>query len=252
MTPDIALKVEEIGAGLTQLAKVMALPPAFRRKLVSRLGRLAIAQAKKNVKDQKTLDGSPFAPRQTKDNARKGLPMFPKMTKSKWLGMKIQSDDESLVHFFRNVGFVAMKHQKGAQALGLTREVIDYPRPLDTSKVQTYLNNQQFTTPSGKTGCTANQAAMLIRLDFLPPHLRSLPGGMAADQRFVMANVNRAQAAFLIREGRKKATRKTIPANMPARPFLGASKEQIREWRDVLTQAVAAKFRAKDYNHLLR
>ncbi|UKI31403.1 MAG: hypothetical protein L6W00_27070 [Lentisphaeria bacterium] len=63
----------------------------------SRMGRMAIAQAKKNVREQKTVDGSPMVPRKRRDVRKK---MLTGLVKSRWIGMDLPDEDTARVKFF--------------------------------------------------------------------------------------------------------------------------------------------------------
>lgn len=263
---------------------ILMLPAKTKRRFVARMARMVIAQAVRNVKDQKNVDGSPFYPRQHYLDYLSTLkhrpdavmpkgenaPMLTKMVRTKWMGVRVVSDDESNVFFpYRkikvrrkwdppivNQGQLANKHQRGGRALGLMRTFLRYPSAFDTSKVQTRLNKYGYTTETGNPGCTANQAAELLRLEYLPPWLRGMDAaavGAAARLRNVMTNVSRAQASFLIHEGRKKRCGVSkAPDNTPARPFLGASSDLRRSWGEALWRDIYSSFRAKKYQGLLQ
>ncbi len=245
---------------------ILMLPPKTKRRFVARMARMVIAQARRNIEDQKTVDGSPFAPRFHRNDHR---PMLTKLARSKWMGVRVVSDDESQIFFpgrtiagkqgglDRRVsqGYIANKHQRGARALGLINKLTRYPSAFDTSKVQTRLNKYGYKLENGAPGCTANQAASLLRLEYLPPWLRASDAatfGAAARLRNVMTHVSRAQAAFLIREGLKRCGYWSVPDNTPARPFLGASSDLRRSWGEALWRDIYGSFRAKQYQGLLQ
>ena len=97
------------GPDLRRIADVVLadlLPSRLRRKWLSRMGRMAIAQAKKNVREQKTVDSSPMAPRKRKPPKmrpvyhRSGSVTYKKthdkmlvdLVKSCWLGMDLPDE----------------------------------------------------------------------------------------------------------------------------------------------------------------
>lgn len=262
---------------------ILMLPPKTKRKLLFRMGRMMIAQAVQNVRDQKTVGGAPFAPRQIyldyleklkrkKDAVEpKGArdPMLTKMVRTKWMGVREISEDEAEVFFpfrkiknrksgetkIRNQGQLANKHQRGGKALGLTKRYPVTPSDFDTSKVQTRLNKYGYTTEDGRPGCTANQAAWLLRLEYLPPWLRAGDAaavGAAARLRNVMTHVSRAQAAFLTREGLKRCGWQQRADTTPARPFLGASEKLRHAWANQLWKDMYGSFKAQNYQGLLQ
>lgn len=227
--------------------ELLALPPAFRRRFLSRVGRVVIAQAKKNVREQKTIDGSAMAPRKRMPSKerrvyhqdksvtyKKTNPlMLSDMVKSKWLGMKLVSDDEALVHFYRGAGRVALKHQIGGKAAGVMHDAIIFPHNIDASKIN--LAAPIKTLESGKTGCSARKAVMLMRL------------GWTQDQDWIMSHVSAFAAAKIIRANKDKAKHGQVPDNTPARPFLGCSGTQRQEISAYVMQTLDEKFRAKNF-----
>lgn len=276
-----ALKIEtpDFDGVLGGLSLLM-LPPARKRRFLARQARMVIAKAQKNVRDQKTVDGAPFEKRSkfirwerrarargkstSKPPRSIAAPMLTKLTKSKWLGVRFLSDDEAEIFFphkkvkdekngverWVQQGNVAYKHQHGKRE---TVQSVRYVREFDSSKVPTRLNKQGFICPNGQPGCSANQAAMLIRLDYIPRHLRNkVPGGGTETIKFLMQNVGRGIAAFLIQEGKKKRGFTEIPVNTPARPFLGAGTKQRKAWAAALFRDIDGSFKAKNYQGLLK
>lgn len=243
------------GSDLRETARgvmAMMMPPKMRRLWTSRMGRMLIAQARRNISGQKTVDGTPMTPRK---NPGKHKRMLTGLTKSKWLGVKNVSDDEAIVHFFRNAGIVANKHQKGGRALGLTRNAWNYPVAFDSSKVPTRLNKERITGKNGvlMNGCSANQAVMMIRLDSYPRYLRSgMPGGIAGRVRYLMQHVPAPIAYECVEYGRKRAGKKNIPDKTPARPFIGVDEETKILWGDELMNGIYQRFKAKNHNNLLK
>lgn len=249
MTPELTLA----GPDLRRIADVVLadlLPPRLRRLWLSRMGRMAIAQAKKNVREQKTVDGSPMAPRKRLDVRKK---MLTGLVKSRWIGMDLPDEDTARVKFFRNAGVVARKHQLGGRAAGATRTGIKYPRTFDTSKIPASLKGKHFTLENGKIGCSANQAAMMIRLDYIPPYVRrGMPAGGADAVEYLMQHISRKLAVFLIAEGVKRAGKAKVPDNTPARPFLGLDEEQKIAMGDAIMAGIYNRFKAKNHENLLK
>lgn len=235
-----------------EIVKLMALPPRLKRRYLARVGRMVIAQAKKNVKEQRTVSGSPMEPRKkTQGKINKALAkgevakltkfdrrlMLKGLVKGRVIGVRAQNH-EAKVQFFKRAGFIGWKHQYGFTD---KYEAYNYPGTFDTSKVQTRLNKKV-----SKDNCTANMAATLIRLQYLPKHLGQLPSGLAARLLYIMENVTRKQAMFLIKEGKKGLAKISLRYEIPARPFLGANDEQITRWGDEILNNLEGRFRAKD------
>jgi hypothetical protein len=254
---DFDVKTEGFAKAM-EIAKLMTLPPNLKKRYLARVGRLVIAQAKKNVKEQKTVDGFPMTPRaktkkkiakaeakgkEVKLTARDTKEMLKGMVKGKIIGVRSADEYEAKVDFYRNAGMVGWKHQHGFQD---KYQAYNYPGSFDVSKVQTRLNG---TVASDR--CTANMAATLIRLAYLPPWARDLPSGAAAKLRYVMQRVSRRQAMFLISEGKKRVSKSTHTYRIPARPFLGANDQQISQFGDEIMNSLEERFRAKQHANLM-
>ena len=138
-------------------------------------------------------------------------------------------------------------------AAGVTATFINYPGTFDLAKIPADLKKRRFTLPDGREGCSANHAAMLIRLRYVPPPLRAgLPEGGAAAVRYLMERVGRKQALFLIGRGIEAAGKTKLPDNTPARPFLGIDDEQKEAMGDELMNGIYDRFKAKSHSALLK
>lgn len=258
------------GPDLRRIADVVLadlLPSRLRRKWLSRMGRMAIAQAKKNVREQKTVDSSPMAPRKRKPPKmrpvyhRSGSVTYKKthdkmlvdLVKSCWLGMDLPDENTARVKFFRGAGIVARKHQLGGRAAGAKQTGINYRRAFDWAKIPESLKGTHFALPDGSSGCSAHQAATLIRLDYIPPRLRkAMPGGGSAALEYLMRNISRKLAIFLIAEGVKRAGKTKLPDGTPARPFLGLDEPQMVEMGDAIMAGIYDRFKAANHKNLLK
>lgn len=234
---------------VVEAVELLAMTPARKRRYLSRVARMVIAQSKKNVQEQKTLDGTPMAPRK---NSSKTGKMLKGLVKGKWLGVKMPDENTTQLFFFRNAGIVARKHQLGGREAGIERESLRYKRDIDSGKISKRLMNTRFTV-RGMTGCSANHAAMLLRLEYLPPQVfAGLPGYGVAGIEHVMQNVTRKQALFLIGKAKERTGTTKVPDNTPARPFLGAAAEQMEKFKEVIYDDLDKNFRAKNFSSLLR
>lgn len=214
--------------------KLLSLPPGLRRKYLARMGRMGIAQTKKNIRDQKTVSGAPMKAR--KREAPKERPVYHRdrsvtmkkghkkmlvdMVKGKNLGVKV-FDDEAKVQFFRNVGYVAYRHQHGGEEAFSLKIKAQFPQADYSRK------------------CNDSQAVALARIGLFQ-------NGKRVGKEWIMTHITVGHAAKILQE-RKAAW--AIPT--PARPFLGANQRQISAWGDLLMGSLNERFRAKQYGHTL-
>ncbi|MGE4301990.1 MAG: phage virion morphogenesis protein [Victivallaceae bacterium] len=206
------------------LLRMMEMTPALKRRFLARLGRMAIAQAKKNIKDQKTVDGSAFAPRMPKRIKRDGTEVFNKtgpmlrhLADGKWIKVFMRGDAAAEVGFLRNVGYVANKHQTGGdEQYKLDKRFDLFPRSLWFKLV------------------TKEQAHELIRCGI----------GISRDR--ILKTITVGDAINWLRAHKDSWT-----IRVPARPFLGAGREQRKIWADTLMGDIRERFRAKNYANLL-
>ena len=240
MSDNITFELKNVDSLLHNMS-LLKMTPKESRLYLSRIGRMIVAQTKKNQREQKTVTGSPMKPRSTKSKIRKK--MFSKMTKSKYLRVK-SSEAYSAYVAFGKADNVAVKHNEG---FDFYYDAYDYPIAFDSGKVPTRLNKE-----IDKDGCTANMAAMLIRLNHLPPHLRKLPAGRAAKIRYIMQNMTRKQALFLIAKGKQKITKRKLCTKIPARPILGVTENQIENFGIEIMNSMCEKFTYKKHKHLLK
>ena len=210
--------------------KLLSLPANLRRKYLARMGRMGIAQTKKNVKDQKTVDGSAMQAR--KREAPKERPvyhknksvtmkkghqkMFVDMVKGKSLGVKV-FDDTAKIQFFGNVGNVAYKHHHGGEESFSLKMKAQFPQADYDHK------------------CNDSQAIALARIGLLQ-------NGKRVGKEWIMNHVTVGMGAKVLETRKKLWAIKT-----PARPILGANQEQITVWGDLLIGSLNDKFRAKQH-----
>ncbi|MDD5699035.1 MAG: hypothetical protein PHH77_10510 [Victivallaceae bacterium] len=217
-----------------EAVKLLSLDGRLKHKLLVRLGRMGIAQAKKNVRDQKTVDGTAMKarkrppPRERLVYHRDGsatakkahADMLHDLVANKWLGLKFDEDEVTL-HFFRNAGYVAWRHQYGADT---------YYKLVIQAK---------FPEADYKKKCNRQQALELVKAG-----LRQ--NGRLVSREWIMQHITVEHALNLL-----KQVKRSWKIATPARPFLGAGPEQIRIWGKAIMTDLEARFRAKQYRHLL-
>lgn len=200
-----------------EIIRALALSAADRKKVMGRTIREVLKRTRRNIREQETPDGASWQPR-SRFSHKKG-PMLKGLARSRIIRAWYSDSEAKLDYPNSMTSNIAAKHHYGRKD-PITQ--VAYPRTFDTSKVPTRLNRERAVLPTGKMSCTANQAAQLIRLDYLPPRLRAnLPSGIAASVRYVMQNVSQNQAHFLIKEGLKRCGSETVTRITPSRKFLG-------------------------------
>lgn len=243
--------LREIARGVA----LMRLPPNLRKRLLARMGRLTIAQAQKNVREQKTVDGKPFRKRQklldweAKERERieeKGgkmgiapksyrRPMLVNLVRTRW--MAVNATPEKATVFFptnrkitdqwgktHSQGYIASKHQFGSTELFYREQEDQYFR--EEHKKPHF---QEYWQP-----CTEQQALYLIRYGF--------PGNV----RQIMERVSAGKAYNIAR-----MLKRSYQVTVPARPFLGVPDETKRVWSDELLRGIYERFKAKNHKNLL-
>lgn len=217
-----------------EILELLALPPRYRRLLVSRISRLVIAQAKENIKEQKTIDGSPMIPRKSKEqkierakqrntkailNKKDERPMFKELVKHKWLRVKMPGPNEGEIYFFRNAGVVAHRHQYG--------KVEHFKLKID----------KYFPLSEGPNLCSPAQALFMARRGVREKN------GTATSKTWMTKHLTVIAARrLLLSKGKPE-----WDIVNPARPFLGVNDAQIQSYREYVMQTLHDKFRAKNY-----
>lgn len=216
----------------------LMLPPAQRRRWLSRMGRMVIAQTKKNVNDQKTVDGDPMTPR--KRRPPKARPVYHQgggvtfksthqkmlvdMVKSKWLGVQKLSDEEAVVGFFRNAGIVAYRHQHGIGEKAIKKTLNEL---FSQEEIKPY-------SPESHRRVSREVAIELVKY------------GVRQSVVEILRSWSNFEAAVYLAQIKAQRIYKT-----PARPVLGVSDEQKIVMGDVLMNGIFGKFKAKSYSNLL-
>lgn len=215
--------------------KLLSLPSNMRRKYLARMGRMAIAQTKANVKAQKTVSGAPMAPRKREPQKERPVyfngkfkrmkkvkgKMFSDMVKGKYLRV-VTSPDSATVSFggADRSGIASRHHHGGEESFSL--------------KIKA-----QFPQADYNEKCNESQAITLARIGISQ-------NGKRVGKEWIMTHMTVGHAAKILAVRKKLWEIKT-----PARPILGASQEQITTWGDFLITSLNEKFRAKQYAHTL-
>ncbi|MCL8302177.1 phage virion morphogenesis protein [Pseudomonas mosselii] len=186
---------------------LLALPPKLRRRLLNRLGTRVRSQARKRIRNQQNLDGSPFAPRRDPEAGRKKM----EAGLGKLLQVTRVDADEAVLGWKNNLtSWVASQQHNGASERRTAQQMRRWNRVEEGAK------------------CTEKQAKRLRRLGF-----RVRQEGKKRLSRpavsWILANVSYMQAGVLIRvldEERGESTgAQSWEIKLPKRQFLGAGNE---------------------------
>ena len=217
-----------------ETAKLLSLPPNLKKRYLARVGRLVIAQAKKNVKEQKTVSGSPMKPRSREPDKERVVHhrnkslsvkkvhknMLNDLVKGKWLRVESLDTGEARLGFGR-VGDTAYRHQHGTDTWFELKTKMRFPAADYEKK------------------CNEQQAMALMSAGFLI-------NGKKAPRDLIMRMVTVGQAAAALNSRKQAWSIKT-----PARPFLGANDKQISQFGDAIMNSLEERFRAKQHENLM-
>lgn len=190
-----------------QLA-LLSLPPQLRRRLLNNVSKRVRTMDRKNVRDQKNVDGSPFAPRKTQAKGKKKM----EAGLAKLLEVTRLSPDEAELGW-RNAltRWVAAQQHNGV------------------SERRTAAQMRRWNKVPPGTACTDKQAKRLRRLGF-----RTRQKGRKALTRpsvaWIQEHVNYAQAGLLIRilndERAESSGAQSWEITLPKRQFIGVSSDR--------------------------
>jgi len=135
-------------------------------------------------------------------------------------------------------GAIANRHQKGLTER-INSRITNYKHDLDMSTLHKLKPRQ---TIFGQPGCTVNQAAMLYRLGM------TFRGATPGYQE-IMGIVSRRSANAVIQALLDKCGRGTrqITVRDPARPFLGANRRQIAEFREEIMDHIYERIKGRGH-----
>lgn len=225
MNSSVKIELKNFDKGIERL-RLIQLPAEQRKRYLRRMLGKARSLARKNVKAQREVDGGSFVPRQEKKKAKWGTASKNKIKKGKLLWnlakaklLNIRVDDYEASIRYQNpvTGKIAARHQYGLAEKFQVKKII-YPFGVDPRKRR---------RPAFKGGCTIHQACMMYRMAFVYR-------GMRPGWRWIMKNIPKAKAGYILEDLMKKAKYGTAPEIMkaPARPFLGMTSAQFWEAHD--------------------
>jgi phage virion morphogenesis protein len=213
---------------------VLRLSPQDKRRLVKEMAMEVRRQSRKNIREQRCVDGRPMAPR--KLEGRKG-----KVTRRKMLvglgrmmsieASRVGSGQVSWANSY--TARIADRHQHGKdeqfRTSGRKRREKDSDYYQPDARVERWL------------------AKELLRLGYRTEV--KLPNGKVrrqrVNQRWIMKHMTRAEAVAIWHELSGRTPDDTWTIGVPARPFLGVNGRQSATMLDDLAQASLVKLRRK-------
>jgi hypothetical protein len=173
-----------------------------------RIGRAVIKQAKKNVRQQRGVQGQPFAPRTKKRKGRRRL--LPNIAKR----LRGKNDTNHVEVGFNNrlTGEIAHKQQYGSPAETWTAARIRQARGA--------LTLREYNKPP-----TPRQARALIRAGYMIKKKRG-KGWKKPTTKWVVSNITQGQCGLILRKLLGKQPKSSWEITNTPRPFLGLTPEQ--------------------------
>lgn len=224
---------EAAQARLKKQLAVLMLPPDAKRKVVREMAMQVRKMSRRNVKQQRCVDGSPFAPRKPRKDGKSRRRQNQRMLKGLARLMSIDADrvGEGRVSWRNSyTAKIADKHQYGKKekyaASGKQRKDADY---------------------TGKHKCERWLAKELVALGF-----RLMTNGKGGkirrkrvSQKWIMQNIGQAEAVHLWVELSGYKPKKNWDIGVPARPFLGVNPREADAMLEKLGHEAMKKLRAK-------
>ncbi len=207
-----------------QRLDLLALPAARRKRLLGQVGRKVRVATRKRLRAQQGIVGRPWAPRQkTEDNNGKANR---KMLRKLGKHLTVTSTAAQTVIGFNNpvVGRIAREQQEGFHEI------------MTAEKMQRQHGQPDYGAPA-----TRNQARSL-REEGYKIRRANGKGWKQPSLRWITDNLTLGQAGLILRLMREKVGKHRWVNRLPARPFLGASEQDINGMvQTVFEQTIRAK-----------
>lgn len=209
---------------LMEQIDVLTMSPTQRRKLLREIAKNTRADMRKNIRNQKTVDGSAMTPRSGKSRKR----MFSKM--SKGMVTRVRNNHEVVITWkYGSRAKLAYRHHHG-----INQEV--------SASEASRVSEKKYGTPKYKDKATYAQAKALNKGGFRRKVARKRGKGKAVLKRvpkkWIMEKMNRGQAGLVLRLMRTK-TRKGKQRwviKSPERPILGATSADANKYLTAMAQ----------------
>lgn len=206
---------------LAQL-ETLSLPRREKARVTREMGRQVQRAARKNVRQQRTIDGQTMPPRAGNRNRRKVLR---KITRK--LGVQMMSATTAKVTWKNSVtAQIADRHQRGV------------PEKWTANKAKKIYGQPDYSAPASRA-----QAKSLIAEGYKRPVKKKRGSGVAykrVSQKWIRENMTQGQAGVVLRSMRDAKRKRAWTVTVPERPFLGVStKDSERMLNGLARQAVS-------------
>lgn len=205
---------------LKQRLALLQLPPAKRKRMNGQMARKVRVAGRKNLRQQRNIDGTPWAARKGKSNR--------KMLRGLSKRMVTKGSAKAGVVSFNNhgIGRTARQQQDGLTEI------------MTASKMQRIHGAPNYSDPA-----TRQQAKRLREAGF-KARKKSGKGYKNVTIKYITEKLTMGQAGLILRQLTDKATKKSWAIRLPARSFLGVTEQQINAMvQTVFNQTINAKGR---------
>ncbi len=206
MANPITLTVDnESRLNLMQSLELLTLPSASKKRILKKAGQQVRKQARDNIRQQRTVNGSPMAARQSGRG---------KLLKKMGKNLTTVTDEKKVDVTWKNKleGMVAYKHQHGV------------PEVYTAKKMEKIYGKSDYDQPASR-----KQAKALIAAGFKLYKGKMKNGKTKSKKptiRWITENLNMGYAGYMVSVLRQQSRNRQWTVNTPARPFLGVTGEQ--------------------------
>lgn len=211
---------------LSEQLSVLDMTPGQRKKLTRTIARDVRSLARRNVRMQKTVDGSLMAKRANSRNKRKMLRGLAKTM----IAFSRNNDTAVVTWKDRRNASIAYRQHHGSRSRMTARKAAQH----------------QSTVKPGDRA-TRDQAKALLKKGYRQP-IRKKNGGSSTkrvSQRWIMDNLTMRQAGYALQILTNNPKRQSWSIKLPARPFLGTSDHQASNFRQQIAKVAIGKLKDK-------
>jgi hypothetical protein len=199
--------------GLKLLKQIAALnlPASRRKQWHNKMGRQVIKSARQNIRQQRTVDGQPFA------KSKSGKRVLRKLARGKNLKVYAGANKATVTWPNTPVGKIARAHQEG------------YQEQYTGEKIKRQKGQPDYDAPA-----TSDQAKALIKAGYKLNKGKYKSGKSKGQvktkrvsQAWIKENMTLGQAGLVLRMLQNKTAASSWAVNTPARPFFGLNAREI-------------------------
>lgn len=191
---------------LKQQLQLLALPNNKRVRILKTLGRYEKAQARKRIREQRTVKGQKFAARA---DGRK-TKMLKKMARS-------------LEPYVKNSNRLELKHKKG-----FTGRIAALQQQGGNERMNANRMARIHGKPDSEAPCKRSQAKALSAAGYKVKRAKGR-GYRRASIREIMASLTQGKAGLILRALRNKQRKSSWQIPVKARPFLGDTPTAVQQ-----------------------